>query len=132
MSLAFTFTSTKVVCRRNRGKQPEEPSQPAEVLAGSPSNWVLQVQPLCLHLDQLWTGKASGQAELFSKECLYSLKICTLPIDVFMQVLSQQGERQRGLLQRLAAQHLAGFVLQPGNPVVLPLMGQDVVFRVRT
>ena len=49
-----------------------------------------------------------------------------------MQVLSQQGERQRGLLQRLAAQHLAGFVLQPGNPVVLPLMGQDVVFRVRS
>ena len=44
MSYALTSRCTKVVCRRNRGKQPEQPSQPAEVLAGSSSDWVLQVQ----------------------------------------------------------------------------------------
>ena len=34
-------------------------------------------------------------------------------------------------MQVLAAQHMAGRVLLPGNPVVLPLMGRDVVFKVR-
>lgn len=33
-------------------------------------------------------------------------------------------------VQVLAAQHLEGRILLPGNPVVLPVMGRDILFKV--
>ena len=40
--------STTSLRRRKKAKQHQLPSQPAEVLEGSPGDWVLQVRPPCL------------------------------------------------------------------------------------
>ena len=124
--------STTSLRRRNKAKHCQLPSQRAEVLEGSPGDWVLQVRRPCLTTCKCgatitnlvvchhvkWSSCGSAGSGRTDGACM-------------LQVLGQQGARQRSLLQRLAAQHLAGYVLQPGNSVVLPLMGQDVLFRVR-
>ena len=48
-----------------------------------------------------------------------------------LRVLASGGDRQRRLLGALAGRQLAGAAPLPGNAVVLPLLGRDVVFRVQ-